>query len=359
MRKERRSGEVSLHAAAVPYAENEGMTKSQTVVSGELDLLRQIRIRAAKSRGSVRVGIGDDCAILRTRPGEEIAVTTDLNIDGRHFHLEWHSPEVIGHRTLARGLSDLAAMGARPLGAFVSLGLPAELTVRRAKASWMERFYEGLLELAHTHKVTLAGGDLAQAPLALADIVVVGAVPRGRALLRSGARPGDFLYITGTLGGAAAGLEKLSKLASGGRISSARLARHDAELAPHLRPQPRVAQGMWLQRRGVATAAIDISDGLSTDLAHLCEESGLAAFVEADALPVATGATLQQALHGGEDYELLFTARPGVKLPRNIAGVRVTLIGHMVRRRARQATMRLRSGAGSEPLTPRGWEHFR
>jgi len=187
---------------------------------GELALLAEIRARAARQSrsGGLRLGIGDDCALLAPRPGEELAVTTDLSIAGRHFRLDWHPPEAVGHRALARGLSDLAAMGARPLAAFLSLGVPRELTAtpgrigigrRAGRRSWVERFLDGLLALAEAYKTPLAGGDLAESPVAVADIVLVGAVPRGRALLRSGARAGDLLYVTGALGGAAAGLAAL------------------------------------------------------------------------------------------------------------------------------------------------------
>src|ERR1700734_854745 len=237
----------------------------------ELALLATIRKRASRQSGqNLRLGIGDDCALLRLRPDEELAVTTDLSIAGRHFQLDWHSPESVGHRTLARGLSDLAAMGARPIAAFLSLGLPGELS-----GKWLTRFFDGFLALASTHKVPLAGGDLAESPTPIADIVLTGAVQRGKALLRSGARPGELLYVTGKLGGAAAGLARLAKLAAsrGTRPSRTGLpkplpipASLREILAPHLYPQPRLAQGLWLMRRGAATAAIDLSDGLSTDL---------------------------------------------------------------------------------------------
>ena len=185
---------------------------------GELALLAQIRRRAVQTCGSgLRLGIGDDCALLRLRPGEELAVTTDLSIAGRHFRLDWHPPESVGHRTLARGLSDLAAMGARPVAAFLSLGLPPELaTLKGRHSAWLQRFLDGLLALAAAHKTPLAGGDLAESPIALADIVLVGALPRGKALLRSGARPGHLLYVTGALGGASAGLARLAELAGEG-----------------------------------------------------------------------------------------------------------------------------------------------
>jgi thiamine-monophosphate kinase len=323
--------------------------------------LRRIRQRTGLTLGrGLRLGIGDDCALLRAKPEEEVAITTDLSIEGRHFRLDWHAPESVGHRALARGLSDLAAMGARPVAAFLSLGLPPELTTgRKTGAAWIERFYDGFLALADACKVPLAGGDLAQSSFAIADVVLAGAVPAGRALLRSGARPGDSLYVTGTLGGGAAGLEQLAKLAKKHSARPVRIpSRLEDSLKPHLYPQPRLAQGLWLQARGIASAAIDISDGLSTDLAHLCEESGVAAVIEEAALPIASGATLEQALHGGEDYELLFAARPAVRLPRTIRAVPVTRIGHITRLRPRTTRVVLRTPAGDRGLEPRGWEHF-
>jgi thiamine-monophosphate kinase len=364
---------------------------------GELALLKQIRARAGRaSIGGLRLGIGDDCALLRVGVGEELAVTTDLSISGRHFRLEWQTPESIGHRTLARGLSDLAAMGARPVAAFLSLGLPKEL-IQNAKGrepwpseknwlakkswpgkkSWLDRFFDGFFALASAFETPLAGGDLAESPIAVADIVLVGAVRRGKAFLRSGARPGDLLYVTGALGGAAAGLARLAQLAANAgavrpgskKIPPLRIPGHlQSLLAPHLYPQPRIPQGLWLAQRGIVTSAIDLSDGLSTDLAHLCEESGVAAEVDAAALPIHSsaidsgtkepGATLEQALRGGEDYELLFTASPEARVPRSIAGVPVARIGRILRPRKGRPLVALESATGSQPLTPQGWEHF-
>jgi thiamine-monophosphate kinase len=337
-----------------------------TQKDGELALLSQIRLRAAAaSRGGLRLGIGDDCALMAARKGEELAVTTDLSIAGRHFRLDWHQPESVGHRTLARGLSDLAAMGARPVAAFLSLGLPLELTIaagRRGSRSrpWVQRFLDGLLALAEAHNTPLAGGDLAESPVAVADIVLVGAVPRGRALLRSGARPGDLLYVTGTLGGAAAGLISLEKLASSSATNPPKIPRKlAAQLAPHLYPQPRIAQGLWLQRRCAASAALDLSDGLSTDLAHICEESGVAAEVDSALVPVHPGANLDQALHGGEDYELLFTAPATAHIPGAIQGVKISKIGRILKRRKDRPTRMLLTQQGPQPLESHGWEHFR
>ena len=317
--------------------------------------------RRAVSR-QVPLGIGDDCAIIQLRGKEDLAVTTDLSIAGRHFNLDWHPPKAVGHRTLARGLSDLAAMGARPVAAFLSLGLPRGLA-----GKWLQQFLKGFFALATTYDVPLAGGDLAESPVAVADIILTGAVGRGKALLRSGARPGDLIYVTGKLGGAAAGLAELRKLAGSRRRTGPQTSMHHppriparlrAMLAPHLYPQPRIAQGLWLARGSMATAAIDLSDGLSTDLAHLCEESGVAAEVDAAALPIHPAVTQAQALHGGEDYELLFTAPPSVRLPHSLSGVSVTCIGKIVRKRAERPQVALVTARGSEPLEPMGWEHF-
>jgi thiamine-monophosphate kinase len=330
---------------------------------GELALLSTIRVRTAATakagRHGVQLGIGDDCALLRLRAGEELAVTTDLSIEGRHFRLDWHPPESVGHRALARGLSDLAAMGARPVAAFLSLGLPRELTVSASdEHAWIERFFDGLLALAAEHRVPLAGGDLAESPIAIADIVLTGAVARGKALLRSGARPGDQIYVTGSLGGAAAELAALGAVPQSFAKNT-----KASKASPHLYPQPRIAQGLWLRKHGLATAAMDLSDGLSTDLARLCEESRVAAELSASMLPVAAGATLEMALHGGEDYELLFTAPASAKLPKTIAGVAITAIGRILPARippARKSRSRvaLLTGKDSKPLEPRGWEHF-
>jgi thiamine-monophosphate kinase len=332
---------------------------------GELALLARIRARvaAADSSRNVRLGIGDDCALLRVKPDEEIAVTTDFSITGRHFELAWHPPEAIGHRVLARGLSDLAAMGARPLAAFLSLGVPSNLVQNvRARERWIDRFYDGLLALAGEFHTPLAGGDLAESHIAAADIVLLGAVPRGTALLRSTARPGDAIYVTGSLGGAAAGLEILKRLAAAQKMPRAaglKIPRKfEAALARHLYPQPRVKQGLWLAKRGVATSAIDVSDGLSTDLRHLCDESRVAAEVDSGALPISAGATIMQALHGGEDYELLFTARPGARVPRSIAGVPITRIGQAIKQSAKRPLVALTSPEGRVELEAQGWQHF-
>jgi thiamine-monophosphate kinase len=337
---------------------------------GERDILKEIRARA-RSKGALRVGIGDDAAVLAVRRGEELVVTTDFSLEDVHFRRGWHAPEAVGHKCLARGLSDIAAMGARPVAAFVSLAVPRELVRSRSGAqSWTDRFYDGLLGLAERWSVPLAGGDLAEAPggaraRAAADIVVVGAVERGRALLRSGARAGDAIYVTGSLGGAAAELRAVTKsnkrtakqnpAGPPARFGSGLL---EADEHPHFFPEPRIGVGRALVRRRFVTAAIDVSDGLSADLEHLCEESGLRAEVDAGLLPLGRGAALEDALHGGDDYELLFTAESDARVPGRIAGVPVRRIGRMLGRRSGAPRMILVRNGRRVELKAGGWQHF-
>ena len=342
------------------------MPRSRSASSplSERSLIAALQAQAAAvQRGrprQLRIGIGDDCAILRVPPGHELAVTTDLSLETVHFRRDWHSPESAGHRCLARGLSDLAAMGAQPLAAFLSIALPSSLV-----GAWSKRFLEGLLALARAANIPLAGGDTAQAPrteatdgLVSADILLLGSVLSGSALLRSGARAGDLLYVTGALGGAAAQLAAL-KSQPGGR----RKPRKSVPGQPQLFPQPRIAQGLRL--RSLATACIDLSDGLSTDLAHLCASSSLIAQIDAGAIPLHPMALAQPnplalALHGGEDYELLFTASAATRVPRSIAGVPIHPIGGMLRPRKGQPVVTLVTADGQcSPLANEGWEHFR
>jgi thiamine-monophosphate kinase len=280
--------------------------------------------------------------VLRPPRGHELLITTDFSLEDVHFRRNWHPAECVGHRCLARGLSDIAAMGGEPLAAFLSLALPAGLEQR-----WVDGFLRGLLKLAGRFKLPLAGGDIAQSPAGvLADIMVVGSVPQRKALLRSGARPGDALYVTGALGGSAAAIQQMR---AGKKL-------RPAQNRAHFFPEPRIVVGRLLRERRVASAAIDLSDGLSTDLSHMCEESGVGAVVYAESVPVAKGATLDLALHGGEDYELLFAAEPRTRVAKEIAGVPVTRIGEIIR--GDRVFICDRNGR-RKPLPPRGWEHFR
>jgi len=290
---------------------------------------------ASQKGGPVITGIGDDCAILRPPAGHELLVTTDFSLEGVHFRREWHPPESVGHRCLTRGLSDIAAMGGQPLAVFLSLALPPDLP-----QSWVDRFYRGLLKLARRHQAILAGGDTAQSHSGiLADIMVIGSVPRGKAILRSGARPGDRIFVTGKLG---LGGASVRRLFGGERLRAA---------GDYFYPTPRLEVGAKL--RGLASAMIDISDGLSTDLAHICTESRVGAIVHQAAIPIAPTATLDDALHGGDDYELLFTSSKRVL--REIAGVPVSEIGEIVN----GSDVRIQDERGrSKRLRSEGWQHF-
>ena len=336
---------------------------------GELAWIERIRQRAAiaaRGSGALRLGIGDDCAILAPPRGHEIVVTTDMSLEGRHFRRDWHPPAAVGHRALARGLSDLAAMGARPLAAFLSLAIPRAVAT---EATWVEGFLDGLLALAAATKTPLAGGDTAEAACSYItiDIVLLGATPTGLALRRTGAQPGDRIFVTGALGGSAAELASLSTpQAKRESIKTIESPNHNGD-HPHLFPQPRLAAGQSILRRRLATACIDLSDGLSTDLAHLCSASNVAAEIEAARLPLhpltrsqTPDAALHSALHGGEDYELLFTAPPSASVPRAIAGVPLTCIGEIRRAGRNRPLMTLITPDGTRtPLDPGGWEHLR
>jgi len=314
----------------------------------EKKLIQQIR-RMAGGGESVRTGIGDDCAVLRVPSGHDLLVTTDFTIEKVHFRRDWHRPELVGQRCLTRGLSDIAAMGGKPEAAFLSLAVPGDLPQK-----WVDRFLKGLLELAEDFKVPLAGGDTAESAGGIqADIVVVGSVPKGKAVLRSGAKPGERIYVTGELGGSAAALARLSK----SKLVGAGYLRN---FSGYSLPRARVAVGQRLRQRGMASAMIDLSDGLSTDLEHICQESRVGAEIEAQAIPCAQvggerkRVGLEFALHGGDDYELLFTSAAAV--PAQVAGVRLTRIG----RTTRSAGMRLIAPDGKQqPLQAGGWEHFK
>lgn len=299
----------------------------------ELELLARIRRRLRPPKGSgIRLGVGDDCAVFRPRGSkEDLLFTTDLLIEDVHFEAATHPPEAVGHKALARGLSDIAAMGGEPRFSLLSLALPPHVT-----AEWVDRFYRGLLRLAARSGAPLAGGDLGRAERITCDVVVCGAAPRGRALVRSGARVGDSVCVSGLLGISALGLERKSGPA----------------WARHLRPQPRLALGRFLRERLGATAAMDLSDGLSMDLHRMCLESGVAADLDGP-LPVYPGASFDQALHGGEDYELLFTLPKGAEPPARFGRLRLARIGTIRKGPAGAITL------SGQPCPPRGYDHFR
>ena len=307
----------------------------------ETKLIAKIR-RAAGSSTSGH-GIGDDCAVIDLPNGHEALITTDFSLENVHFRRRWHPADSVGWRCLARGLSDIAAMGGEPRAAFLSLGLP-----RKLPQDWVDEFFAGFLRLANEHSVQLAGGDTAESPAGvLADVVVLGSVPKRKAILRSGARVGDFVYVTGTLGASVTALELLRE---GKKLRHARHQRH-------FYPEPRIEVGRHLREKKLASAMIDTSDGLSVDLHHICEESGVGAVIYSESLPRLHGPKgLQFALHGGEDYELLFTAASKAKVPDLIAGVKVTRIGEIVG--GDSICLGDEQGRTGQ-LQPEGWQHFR
>lgn len=298
------------------------------------------------------MGVGDDAAVLAWRRGWRLLLTADLSIEGVHFDTCLHPPESVGHRALARSLSDIAAMGGAPRVALVSLALSSRMTRR-----WVERFYAGLLALARRFRVEIAGGDTARTPgQSLVDVVVAGEALARNILLRSGAQAGDRLYVAGELGAAALGLHLLR--AGAGRNSRA--------LRPHLYPEPQCKIGRYLAARRLASAAMDLSDGLSTDLARLCAASDVGARVRTDQLPLARflptrnshgPSPLSLALHGGEDYKLLFSvpASKASLLPAAIGGVRLHEIGEVT---ASRAIILISADGVERPLAPGGYDHF-
>jgi thiamine-monophosphate kinase len=279
--------------------------------------------------GGLVLGIGDDCAIFRPHAGEDLLLTTDMLIEGRHFVRGTHRPADLGWKALARGLSDIAAMGGTPRFCLVSLALP-----KWADERFVDGFYRGLLQLARAEGAPLAGGDLARGDRLYCDIVVGGGAPRGGALRRDTARAGDAVYVSGVLGGSALGL------ARGGGPGWRR----------HVRPVPRLALGRFLRARLRATAAMDLSDGLSLDLHRLALASGLEAAIEAP--PVFPGASLEQALDGGEDYELLFTVSPRTRVPGQFDGLPLTRIGTIGKGRPGAVLL------AGKPLEALGFDHF-
>jgi len=272
----------------------------------------------------------------------------------------------LGHKALAVSLSDIAAMGARPRWSLISIGVPEDVW----ETEFVDQFYEGLTSLAHRYDVKLIGGDTSRTPDKIViDSIVIGECNVGQAVKRAGAKPGDQILVTGSLGGAAAGLRLIER---GAHLAEQNLADEDSQKIDHvllrqLRPEPRVGWGMVLGEERLATSLIDISDGLSSDLNHLCTESGVGALIESSLLPIDHQVVelcgrraldpLQLALHGGEDFELLFTVKPGdvTRLPRKVDGVELTRIGEV---RNAGDGVKISEGARIWELNPGGWKHF-
>jgi thiamine-monophosphate kinase len=310
---------------------------------GEHALIERIRARVPAPPGFVVIGIGDDAAVVEPERNTLEVITTDCQVEGVHFDLAWAGPADIGHKVLAVNLSDLAAMGAAPRVGLLSLILPPAWPVAHVDA-----LLDGLLSLAERERIVIVGGNIARSPGPLiVDVTVTGSVHRRRVLRRSGARAGDDLYVTGTLGAAAAGLRMLREGTSGA-----------GSIARYLRPEPRLRFGVLLGRNRAARACIDLSDGLADGVRQIGEASGLGAVIDEEVLPIEPGATLHEALVGGEDYELLFAVSP--RMRSRLTGVRrltkdlpVTRIGRMTA----DPALVMKRGGTAEALPP-GFVHF-
>jgi thiamine-monophosphate kinase len=315
--------------------------------------------KGTKTAHGLRLGIGDDAAVIH--PGRKLdwVVTTDAFVEGVHLLVGVHPPDSVGYKALARATSDIAAMGATPRFFFLTLAIPAA----RAGA-WLNGFLQGMGRAAREFGLVLAGGDTTRTTSVSISITVMGEVAPGLAATRSGARPGDAIYVTGKLGRAQLGLELVQRGLAGERSLR-------AYVAPHLYPQIRLKLGHWLARNRVASAMMDISDGLSTDLVRLCSASRVGARVESAKIPCVAipeaaagklrkgaGDALQMALHGGEDYGLLFTVPPRrEKKLRGAPGCsEITRVGEIVR--GRRLLIAGRDGRAKE-LAAGGWDPFR
>lgn len=304
-------------------------------------------IHNIKKRFSLEA-IGDDCAVLPMNDEHDLVVTSDLLVQDVDFRLLWATPEQIGHKTLAVSLSDIAAMGGTPIWAMLSIAIPDDLW----KTDFLDRFYTGWQDLAHKYGVKLVGGDISRTPRDfVVDCTVAGSVPKGKALLRNGAKPGDAIYVSGTLGGAAAGLELLETDASN----------YNEVTSKQLEPQPQLALAKLLINNNVASSCVDISDGLLADLEHICDASSCGAEIAAQDLPIlplivetfGSDRATDFALNGGEDFELLFTV-PEEKIFM-LEYQPVSRIGTIT---ANVDNIRLIRDGKTSIVTPKGYQHF-
>ena len=300
---------------------------------GEGGLIRKIRERF---RAAVVVPIGDDAAVFDVPANESLVLCSDLLVENRHFVRDLHPPDAVAYKSIAANVSDVGAMGGTPLHFLISLAAPGNLDV-----TWIDGFLDGVERACADFEVSLLGGDSSSSDEIFIDVSMIGSVPQGRAIRRSGARHGDFIYLSGTVGGSMLGLELLK---AGDRGNPA--------VQRHLYPQPRHKVGAAV--RDQVHAMIDISDGLSTDLTHILEESKVSARIYKDRLPAWPGAEDRHILHGGEEYELIMAAP---NLPNMIADVPVTRIGEIIDSQIANQVF-LIDGSNESALRPQGWQHF-
>ena len=311
--------------------------------------------KRAGNRHTLKLGLGDDAALFAPRIGCETILTCDWFLEGTHFLKDKHPADAVGWKCLARAVSDIAAMGGQPRCFLLSLALPQSHTGR-----WLDEFLSGLRRAARRFRCLLAGGDTTRRNEILINVTVVGEVRKGRAVLRSGAKPGDVIFVSGRLGEAELGLRLL-------RIGETIAGRKDPALKKHLYPEPRLELGRWLAEKGLAAAMMDLSDGFSSDLPRLCAASGVGARIEEAKLPIVSTSwdkrtqgldSLHLALDGGDDYEMLFVVprRRVASIQRSFRGLALTSIGEITRER----TILLTDKDGQErKLVPSGWDPFR
>lgn len=329
----------------------ENTMRGESLFKSEADFISWIHRRTPRRAAGLTLGIGDDAALVRVPPGQELILTTDMSIEGVHFKSDLHPPEAVGHRALARSLSDIAAMGGIPRYALISLAIS-----HKTERPWLEGFFNGLFALARRFSVAVIGGDTAVVSSHISsDVVVAGLVPHGRALLRSGARVGDRIFVSGRLGMSALGLRLLQSHTRG------RDAVERAALRDHLSPQPQCALGRFLSGHRMASAMMDLSDGLSIDLPRLCAASGVGATLIAEQIPTPpiedSHDALRLALHGGEDYQLLFTV-PAAKashIPQRFGRTPLQGIGEI---RALRGIVMIGPDGKTFSVQPRGYDHF-
>lgn len=350
---------LSLWTGEGAYTGSANMGPKKSQISSEVELLRKIersvrsQVHPSQNYG-VRFGIGDDAALWEPRIGFEAVLTTDWFLEGTHFLRRLHPPDSAGWKCLTRAVSDIAAMGGEPRCFLLSLALPENET-----GKWLDHFLAGLGRASRKLRCPLIGGDTTRRDEILINICVIGEVKKRLAIKRSGTKPGDRIFVSGRLGEAELGLKLVKRNGAGGQVNPL--------LCKHLYPEPRIELGKWLSSNRLATAMIDLSDGLSLDVAHLCATSRVGAQIYSNRLPMASknfsrkfhAAQIKHAaLHGGDDYELLFCVARKVapRIPRKFLGIELTEIGEITK----EAEVKLIDPSGQTiPLRTGGWDPFR
>jgi thiamine-monophosphate kinase len=299
---------------------------------GEGGLIRKIR---ARFKTAAAIPIGDDAAVFDVQPDHSLVFCSDLMVESSDFLRDLHPPDSIGYKAIAANVSDVGAMGGMPLYFLISLAAPGDLDLE-----WVDGFLDGVAHACKHFEIGLVGGDSSSSDSIFVDVSMIGTVPSGKAIGRFGSKPGDLVYVSGQLGGSTLGLERLK---SGMK---------DDAVRRHLYPEPRHKIGAAL--RDKLHSMIDISDGLSTDLTHILEESKVSARIYKDRIPAWPGAADRHVLHGGEEYELILTGPP---LPSTVAGIQLTQIGEIVDSQGENQIL-LIDGTEKSVLLPRGWQHW-